>query len=626
MYITIVYSGTHTYVHTRGSNVEDHKMDTGVETERAIRGNYTKQLHYLQVNPILGMLYEKEVIGRVLKEQINTERDPLRKRTLLLDHISLQPLEVLDTYCAILEHSAKTDCIYVHRQIAQEIRSTLSKGRTAEVERDSVVLPVTEKYTEAQQGMEEVFPAEEKRLLQFTNDKNKDLACISEVREIKHRTANSENNAVETSALLPVHSTSFSKDAGLPFSKISPKKNESTESSRPQHAGVVTCSTSEHLEFVGHMYGCFDYNPNKTSEGAVVCTKLASTGSCYHEEFSGSTEKELPGNRDKEEGLGEEPTGCSTKYQQVLNGNVNSQYHLCPVVQRLKPSGPLKSQTHRKLVQMLWNLRLSEPAKAKLALDVVLMKKGLPLDIKIACMEAGLQTTMQDLPRAKRALEQCNSIECQNPLILKCRLHVHIARSLFSAYIGVGGFEMKKHMQSAFELSMQISEDYSILRAANGRIWAEFEEVKHKLTEGKLDEIMSQVQRNMELWETVPEWMRVGNTCTLLAKAFFDMEMAQFYRNKNKSVFQASVSSAKFHLQQVDQLHLDSILKGFCNHTLARVSAMQGDTPKATEHAKLACSQYLENFMFQRALQVACQVQNSDLERHVREAIKHRGF
>ena len=606
--------------------LEDHKMDTEGETERAIRRNYTKQLRYLQVNPILGMLYEKEVIGRVLKEQIDTERDPLRKRTLLLDHISLQPLEVLNTYCGILEYSAKTDCIYVHRQIAQEIRSTLSKERTAEVERENVVLQATEKHTEIQQGLKGVLPAEESRSLQFANDKNENLACISGMVEIKHRAANSENNAVETSSLLPVHSTSVTKDAALSLSKISPKKDECMGCSSPQQAEVEICLTSEHLEFVGHMYGCFDYNPNKTSAG--VHTKLASTGSCSHKEFSGSTVKELTGNSDKNEGLGEGPTGCSTKYQQVLKSNVLDHFCLSPVVQSVKPSGPLKGQTHRKLVQMLWNLRLSEPAKAKLALDVVLKKKGLPLDIKLACVEAGLQTTMQDLPRVKRALEQCNSAECQNPLILKCRLHVHIARCLLSAYIGVGGHEMKKHMQSAFELSMQISEDYSILRAVNGNIWTEFEKVKHKLTEGKLDEMTTQVQRNMELWNTVPEWMRVGNTSTLLIKAFIDMEMAQFYRNKNKSVFQASVSSVKFHLQQVDQLHLhlDSILKGFYNHTLARVSAMQGDSPKATEHARLACSQYLENFMFQRALQVACQVQDSNLEQHVREAIKHRGF
>ena len=584
--------------------------------ERAIRKNYTKQLYYLQVTAILGMLYERGVIGRLLKEQIEAERDPLRKRTLLLDHVSLQPLQVLQTYCAILEDSARTDCLHVHKQIAEGIRCDLVESAVTDTEKDSAPLRRTvPNQGKVQTDQETFLSVENSRPVQLSSTgqtpteqvDNVDSAVLAKLIT---------TTASQPVLTLPVASSP--KQAVVPSHYQSSREGSDLTGHTSSHAEIPTSTTCvERLDFVEHMYACFDFTPTDEDKGKEPCTDM--------EEFTEYKQQNVVALRAEQKNMTEnqekETTRSRIEHQTTSNEKdlSHSLFQLTISVTPIKPSGPLKSKTHRKLVQMLWSLSANEPGKAKTALNVILMKKGLPLDIKLACLDAGLCSATQNLPRLKKALEECDKAECQNPLILKCRLHLHIASCHLSTYIGVGGVDLKKHMQCAFELSAQISSDFSVLRAAAFKVTSDYEQVKYNITPQRFDEILLQADRNIDRYQALPDWMRLGGVTIFNSRVHVGNEQAEFHKNHNRTLLQASLIATQAVLQKMGHIHLylDAVQKGYYYHNVARLSYMQGDYPKAAEYGQLACNEYVQNSMHQHALLVAGQLRSSELEQQV---------
>ena len=388
---------------------------------------------------------------------------------------------------------------------------------------------------------------------------------------------------------------------------------------------ISTSICTEQLDFVEHMYACFDFTPSEEDEDKG--TDWEHITECTEQEV---TKVGLITTSDIMLNMQKEITERSIEHQTTSNEKdfSHSLFQLTISVTPIKPSGPLKSKTHRKLVQMLWSLRSSEPEKAKTALDVILMKKGLPLDIKLACLDAGLCSATRNIPRLKKALEECDKAECQNPLILKCRLHLHITACCLSAYTGFGGLDLRKHMLNAIELSTQISGDFSVLRAARFKVMSDYEQAKYNITPQRFDEILLQADRSIDHYQAIPEWMRPGDAATFIARVHIGNEQAELYQNHNRTLLQASLKATQTVLQKMGHIHsyLDTVQKGYYYHNAARLSYMQGDYPKAAEYGQLACNQYVQNSMFQRALQLAGQLQSSELEQQVMLAIKPEGF
>ena len=570
--------------------------------ERAIRKNYTKQLHYLQVTAILGMLYEREIIGRLLKEQIEAERDPLRKRTLLLDHVSLQPLQVLQTYCAVLEDSARTDCLHVHKQIAEGIRCDLVESAVMDTEKDSAPLSRTvPNQGKVQTDQETFLSVENSRPMQLSSTGQ---TPTEQVRKV--------DNAAIALKQVVVPSHHQPNRGGSELAIITHTYSDS----------MSTSICTGQLDFVKHMYACFDFTPREEDEDKG--TDLEHITECTEQEV---TKVGLKTTSDIMLNMQKEITERSIEHQTTSNEKdfSHSLFQLTISVTPIKPSGPLKSKTHRKLVQMLWSLRSSEPEKAETALDVILMKKGLPLDIKLACLDAGLCSATRNLPRLKKALEECDKAECQNPLILKCRLHLHIA----SCHLSVNtGMDMRKHIQSALDLSTQISGDFSVLRAAGFKVMSDYEQAKYNITPQRFDEILLQADRSIDCYQAIPEWMRQGSASAFISRVYVGTEKTAFYQNHNQTLLQASLKATQAVLQQMGHIipYLDTVQTAYYYHNAARLSYMQGDYPKAAEYGQLACNQYVQNSMHQRALLLAGQLQSSELEQQVMLAIKTEGL
>ena len=96
--------------------------------QNSIRRTYTFQETYLQIDMIIGALFEQSVINYKLMMQIETEQVPLKKRRLLLNHLYKQKkCAVIHTYCDILQKSACSyECVVPsHALIASQVRKLL---------------------------------------------------------------------------------------------------------------------------------------------------------------------------------------------------------------------------------------------------------------------------------------------------------------------------------------------------------------------------------------------------------------------------------------------------------------------------------------------------------------------
>ena len=96
-----------------------------MSVEEAVRSCYVQQERYLQINPIIGTLFQRGIVSCQQLEEINAMVSPHRKRLLLLAHLLQVDRHTLLTYCDVLEASALYHGLPVHRNIASAIRAKL---------------------------------------------------------------------------------------------------------------------------------------------------------------------------------------------------------------------------------------------------------------------------------------------------------------------------------------------------------------------------------------------------------------------------------------------------------------------------------------------------------------------
>ena len=163
-----------------------------------------------------------------------------------------------------------------------------------------------------------------------------------------------------------------------------------------------------------------------------------------------------------------------------------------------------------------------------------------------------------------------------------------------------------------------------MLRAAGFKLLSDYEQAKYSITAQRLDDILLQADRNVDHYQATPEWMRPGGATTFIVRVHMGNEQAEFHKNRDQKILQASLKATEAVLQQMGQIHsyLDTVQTAYYYHVAARLVYTQGDYPKANDYGQLACYQYIQNSMYQRALQVAGQLRSSELEQQVMLAIK----
>ena len=93
----------------------------------AIRRTWSQQERYLQVDEVVVTLYENGIIGKMKRDQIFAECEPLARRRLLLQELEGKTTENILTYCDILEWSCEEEAISRHGEIAKAIRAAIEE-------------------------------------------------------------------------------------------------------------------------------------------------------------------------------------------------------------------------------------------------------------------------------------------------------------------------------------------------------------------------------------------------------------------------------------------------------------------------------------------------------------------
>ena len=97
-------------------------MQGTLDTMEIIRETYTLHEKCLDVDKILGMLYERRVINKQTKQDIEGEKRCMRKTHILLSLLERVNEQTLLVYCDILEESNDLHNDYCHKKIAERVR------------------------------------------------------------------------------------------------------------------------------------------------------------------------------------------------------------------------------------------------------------------------------------------------------------------------------------------------------------------------------------------------------------------------------------------------------------------------------------------------------------------------
>ena len=148
----------------------------------AIKRTWSQQESYLQVDVVVGRLYENGIIGKMKRGQIFAEREPLARRRLLLQELEGKTTENILTYCDILEWSCEEEVIIRHGNIAKDIRAVVDELAPS-VSTTSSMPELREFLREMSQHCE--HPVEEPTSLITANPPNplSSLYCVCSTRK-----------------------------------------------------------------------------------------------------------------------------------------------------------------------------------------------------------------------------------------------------------------------------------------------------------------------------------------------------------------------------------------------------------------------------------------------------------
>ena len=125
---------------------------------------------------------------------------------------------------------------------------------------------------------------------------------------------------------------------------------------------------------------------------------------------------------------------------------------------RLGRTGPLKSPSFETTFNLLLGMAMNEPARALQAVKIILKKTSYHVDLRAALAQAGAGFSAEAIPLLHQALELCKTEDCQNQLLIECRIHWQ----LMWCHDKLGETEKRdQHLDQALHCAGSISPDFS---------------------------------------------------------------------------------------------------------------------------------------------------------------------
>ena len=199
-------------------------------------------------------------------------------------------------------------------------------------------------------------------------------------------------------------------------------------------------------------------------------------------------------------------------------------------VGKVVPCRALKSLKHKEIVMKMRLLRHSSVVKAIQAAEKIMLSpdKGWPLDLKIAALQSLVPSTIEGVKILEYCLKQCDKPECENPIILKCRLHC----KLMWAHSCCSKEECEKHTIAALSVSEQVGQDIGPL--VTEEYYAQLKQRKMNLpiTENSEDQhLVREIEKHYLkiLKSDVPSWMEFFKVTAMRHLALLKMTEAVSY-------------------------------------------------------------------------------------------------
>ena len=97
--------------------------------EAIIKKNYSALERTLQVESILGMLFQGDLINNDQMKYIRNEKNPLEQRRILLDYLMKASIDQMVSFADILEKSAIEQAHIHHKELSARLKDTIAEVR-----------------------------------------------------------------------------------------------------------------------------------------------------------------------------------------------------------------------------------------------------------------------------------------------------------------------------------------------------------------------------------------------------------------------------------------------------------------------------------------------------------------
>ncbi len=256
---------------------------------------------------------------------------------------------------------------------------------------------------------------------------------------------------------------------------------------------------------------------------------------------------------------------------------------------RLQPTGPLLKESHRYIYSKLFHMAWSGQDQQALSIVRALRRSNkVAIDLKVVSMEVvHTVNNDRDLKMLGSALAFTDRTECENKLILKCRIHRRIAGL---HYRNGDVDEARDHLDTALQLTGQISPDIDTVYTLRLKALMLFDEYKETGDEQIRKDSEKLFRQAMEHARLQPEWKRPVTERIKISKALFHLDMIDEYKKRNKSedAIEQLEIRARETLDDVSEAFLTDGDKAFFYLTSAQLYVNCGERATASEYAQKA--------------------------------------
>ena len=262
----------------------------------------------------------------------------------------------------------------------------------------------------------------------------------------------------------------------------------------------------------------------------------------------------------------------------------------------IKAIGFLKSKTHADLVLFLWRLGGTDKSRVDLAYQLIRMREDTPIELKIINVLGAVYASPDTAHLFREALKWTEREDCQNPVILQCRLNY----LLFLCYLESDEELSKHYLAIAHQLSAQIPPEFTtaMIHMMMARTMNAECEKKGTLDDGKVLKITQFSHKAQDICSSMAGWMEPFTNVITILKMQLDARLAHLmYKNGNVSGALCSASSIQSYVRDFERSPKFSDLiprqKATYHYTKVILSMFNDNLSEARRHAEIARELYL---------------------------------